>query len=110
MTQAERQRRYYERHPERRKDTQLRYDHGVGLEYLNQHLINQNFKCAICECVLDKSSKNTSPHIDHDHDHTTDQKRGVLCHSCNSALGLFKDSIEILGKAVGYLQKWRRNE
>ena len=38
-----------------------------------------------------------------DHNHITGAFRGWLCHSCNRALGNFKDNIELLTSAVNYL-------
>lgn len=38
-----------------------------------------------------------------DHDHETDEFRGLLCHRHNLALGHFKDSIEELHAAIDYL-------
>lgn len=39
-----------------------------------------------------------------DHNHTTGQLRGRLCHKCNIALGLFQDEISILENAIKYLK------
>lgn len=44
-----------------------------------------------------------------DHCHKTNQVRGLLCFSCNSALGHFKDNVESLKKAIKYLKKWQEN-
>ncbi|MFE9767035.1 endonuclease VII domain-containing protein [Streptomyces sp. NPDC005808] len=38
-----------------------------------------------------------------DHEHSSGRVRGVLCHSCNLALGHFKDDPERLARAVSYL-------
>lgn len=38
-----------------------------------------------------------------DHDHKTGQIRGLLCTHCNLALGLMRDNITILQKAISYL-------
>lgn len=38
-----------------------------------------------------------------DHDHVTDQIRGILCGACNRSLGLVKDSVEILQRMINYL-------
>ena len=40
-----------------------------------------------------------------DHCHKELKFRGWLCNNCNTGLGKFKDSIEILGKAITYLSK-----
>lgn len=40
-----------------------------------------------------------------DHDHKTDEIRGMLCSRCNSAIGLFHDDVSLLRKAIEYLDK-----
>lgn len=59
----------------------------------------QDHRCAICSV---KFSKKVRPCLDHDH--RTKGFRGVLCHSCNVAIGLFCDSPELLRKALEYLE------
>lgn len=39
-----------------------------------------------------------------DHCHTTGKVRGLLCHNCNRALGLLKDSINTLANAIKYVE------
>jgi len=41
-----------------------------------------------------------------DHDHTTDEFRGWLCHRCNRGLGAFADNTQRLEKAITYLRKY----
>lgn len=40
-----------------------------------------------------------------DHCHDTGKIRGLLCHNCNRALGLLKDSVHTLESAIDYLEK-----
>lgn len=60
----------------------------------------QNNKCAICRCE-DSGKRDWAI----DHCHTTMRFRGVLCHQCNTALGLVKDNIETLAEMIRYLQR-----
>lgn len=68
-------------------------------EYQKMSDIQDNM-CAIChhEC-----SKNNFLSVDHDH--VTNKVRGLLCASCNLALGNFKDSVELLNNAINYLKQ-----
>lgn len=59
----------------------------------------QSGKCAICETSHDEYAKGLA--IDHDHD--TGEVRGLLCHRCNTALGLLCDDISIFSRAISYL-------
>jgi hypothetical protein len=42
-----------------------------------------------------------------DHDYETKTFRGILCHYCNTALGLAKDDIKTLYAMIEYLQRHR---
>jgi hypothetical protein len=64
----------------------------------------QKGHCGICDQVgIFKRPDGTLP-MDVDHDHVTGKVRGLLCGSCNRALGFFGDSVDGLLKAVSYLQ------
>jgi hypothetical protein len=39
-----------------------------------------------------------------DHCHSSGEVRGLLCHNCNRALGLLKDSVDSLMRAARYLE------
>lgn len=75
-------------------------DTGWTPEKYEEAYIKQNGRCAICGCKLN-SSRYTR--FAGDHDHRTGKLRGLLCTNCNTALGLFKDSIERLEMAKRYL-------
>jgi hypothetical protein len=40
-----------------------------------------------------------------DHNHDTGAFRGCLCHRCNTAIGQFKDSIEVMENAINYIKE-----
>ena len=73
---------------------------GWTPEKYEEAYIKQHGRCAICGCILN-SSRYTR--FAGDHDHKTGKLRGLLCMNCNTALGLFKDSIERLESAKEYL-------
>jgi len=41
-----------------------------------------------------------------DHDHASGQVRGVLCDGCNGVLSAFRESEELLLRAIAYLERW----
>lgn len=63
-------------------------------------------ECAICARRLDRTLTSdtgaaSAAHIDHDH--ATNQIRGVLCGACNRALGQMGDDVARMLRAVDYL-------
>lgn len=71
-------------------------------ELYEERFAAQGNVCAICG--TDTPGGKGQFHADHDHE--TNQPRGVLCHNCNVALGNFKDNPEILQAAIEYLKKY----
>jgi len=88
---------WYHGNPQKAKDASLRKNHGISLEEYNRMFVSQSGNCAICQkrmkigCV--------------DHCHVSGRIRGLLCHSCNFALGLLKDSPKIIRSAAEYLER-----
>ena len=76
---------------------------GFTPEDFESKLKEQEYKCAICG-TEDPGATNWHA----DHDHTTGQKRGILCHKCNTGLGLLKDDINVLCSAIEYLNHYTR--
>lgn len=84
-------------------------DPAKGLRWYNGLLDFQGHVCAICHDVIeDAAGKGQTLHVDHDHE--TGQARELLCRHCNTALGLFKDSPDVLLRAVSYLAKHKTKE
>lgn len=78
-------------------------------ELFLERLEVQGGKCAICgKKVLpyQEGRKNTNSAC-LDHDHKTNKPRGILCETCNRAIGLLKDSPKVIENAVAYLNKWK---
>lgn len=62
----------------------------------------QSGKCAICFQTPEETHRKM---LYVDHNHITGKVRGLLCHHCNTSLGLAKDSIATLTKMIDYLKE-----
>lgn len=97
------QKRFRERHPEKvahgLRMAQIRRK-GITIEQHAAMLSAQNGLCAIC-----KGPPPAHRSLDVDHCHATNKVRGLLCSSCNVALGHFRDDIALLNEAQIYLWK-----
>ena len=71
-------------------------------DQLDAILARQEHTCPICERLLGFPNVKAI-----DHCHVTGSVRGVLCRRCNAALGLFRDSPEVLERALAYLSASR---
>lgn len=89
---------YDEEHPGHKRDKYLRRTYGISSEDFESMLRDQGNACAIC-------GNGGELHVDHCH--ASGQVRGLLCGSCNRALGLFKDNTGGLRKAIDYLETER---
>lgn len=74
--------------------------HGVTLEWYHNQLALQNNSCAICRKQPGEGKK-----LCVDHDHTSNQVRGLLCNLCNSMIGFACEKSEVLKNAILYLDK-----
>lgn len=80
---------------------------GWTLDRFNTSLEEQKGLCAICEVVLTFEDKAGRTRANADHEHCIPPKpRGVLCGNCNLGIGNLQDSIELLKKAIAYLEKY----
>ena len=91
------------------RNSYLKKKYNISNEEYYSLYNKQNGKCAICfqciEIILNKRGNNSnSCHLDHDH--KTGKIRGMLCHSCNNALGHFKDNTKIMLQAVKYITNY----
>lgn len=83
----------------------LKHKYGIDLVWYAEQLKNQNNSCAICGTEENKvGGRYGSLSFAVDHCHSTGYIRGLLCNPCNRALGLFKDSLDIVNKAFKYLK------
>lgn len=81
----------------------LKYKFGITEEQYDKMLADQGGCCAICKSS--NSGNKRSSRLSIDHCHSTGKIRGLLCSSCNKAIGLMKDSQDILVSAISYLNR-----
>lgn len=80
----------------------------ITQQEFEEKIQRQEGKCAICLKVL------TRPDVDHDHSCCPGKRtcgkciRGILCHGCNTIIGLADDSIEVLSSAIKYLKGYQQ--
>lgn len=95
-------------HPENSHKHKLKNRYGISLEEYDQRLFSQGGVCAIClrpETKIDRrSGRRHSLSVDHSHQEGTN--RGLLCDSCNKAIGLFNEDILMMKNAINYLELW----
>lgn len=83
-------------------------DHGntikrklcVSNEWFKNKLKEQNNLCEICK------KTNGDKQLCIDHNHITNDLRGLICNNCNLLIGHCKENIEILKNAIKYLEKY----
>lgn len=67
----------------------------------------QNSSCAICgKHYTDNKVSDSVDFLSVDHCHDTGGIRGLLCNQCNRALGMFRDSQDLLYKAYKYIKEY----
>lgn len=77
---------------------------GITAESFATLLEGQGGGCAIC------GAEEAAWHVDHDHTCCPSTRtcgkcvRGILCRGCNIGLGNFRDDLELLKRAISYLQ------
>jgi hypothetical protein len=78
--------------------------YGLTQEQYDAMVKAQNGVCKICKQPETRVIRGQVPLLSVDHDHATGKVRGLLCYACNHALGLFKDSVKTMKRAIRYLE------
>lgn len=81
------------------KTYRLKSNYGISLQEFNLMYEKQNKKCYICEKKIEGRD------VKVDHDHKTGKVRKLLCHNCNTSLGLLNDDEKLFHKCEMYLKE-----
>lgn len=95
----EKSRKYYKENKKTMNIKRVFRKTGISQEQYDLMIKNQDNKCAICKKAPYKNKK-----LFIDHCHSTGNIRGLLCNSCNSGLGFFKDNCDFMLFAIEYLK------
>jgi len=97
---SERTRLWISNHPERAKfiahRSHIKRTYGLTLEEYDRLRLRDDGRCHLCG-IVDGTGV--------DHNHETGIVRGWLCKACNTGLGLFRDSPDMLRRALGYMEQ-----
>lgn len=78
--------------------------HGMTEQGYDALLRSQGGVCGICGSA---EPGGRWKRFSVDHDHITQEVRGLLCNNCNQALGFFQDSSVTLARGIAYLDQYR---
>ena len=91
------------RNPQRDRDAQIkskrRTRYGLSPNEFDRLTEAQGGGCAVCG-----SPESGERNLSVDHNHETGEVRGILCRNCNTGLGCFGDSPELMLEAIAYLR------
>ncbi len=90
--------------PERKRELHLQRAYGITVEEYSARLKQQDNKCACCGTTEAGGRHDTSFFVV-DHCHDSGKVRGLLCHNCNTALGLLRDDVSTIANLISYLAK-----
>lgn len=99
---------YRNKNPEKIRDTKLKQAYGVGVDYFNEKLKEQDGVCAGCKRNVKIIWRGKVVRMALDHDHNTGNPRGVLCIKCNRALGLLEENENIFYNLLEYINKYKK--
>jgi len=86
--------------PGHKRDAALWRRYKITHDDYLEMLEDQNGGCAICGAKAE-DQKHGVLYVDHNHD--TDEVRGLLCNLCNVGIGNLQDSPKVLTSALQYL-------
>ena len=84
------------------REKNLRQLYRIGHEDYERMLADQGGTCIACPATPE-SQRHGRLHVDHNHE--TGEVRGLLCHNCNTAIGLLKEDVARFAALTTYLSR-----
>lgn len=101
----ERSKEYRHKNKSKLRVRELEGNHNIKEKHIRDLMDKQRGCCAICGDSLVNPDSYRSFSVDHNHE--TGNVRGLLCHSCNTSLGLLKENPSILFSMIKYIEEFR---
>jgi hypothetical protein len=79
----------------------LKRHYKITSDQMQDMFVNQMGRCAICKTEFSETNMMCV-----DHCHTTGKVRSLLCRSCNTGIGMFKENSKAMMNAILYLTEW----
>lgn len=103
MTPEERSKKYKKNREKLGKDYfknyKLKNQYGISLDIFNKMYEEQNGQCYLCLKTF------SGKEVKVDHNHETGQVRKLLCHNCNTSLGLLNENPDLFYRCANYLKE-----
>ena len=100
---------YYELNKDKIRSRMLLKLYGIDSEEYDRLLQLQDGTCAICKQPETHKLRGKIPPLSVDHNHDTGGVRGLLCNTCNRAIGFFHDDHKLLKEAAWYVNPNRHS-
>ena len=101
----------YAADPEKHTDRQYKLRYGTEATIYRELFEEQGGVCAACgRPERYKTKAGRVMRLSLDHDHSTGEIRGLLCHSCNRALGHLEENPVLIACLLTYAQKFCTEE
>ena len=95
----------YKRRRGQCKECTNEHNTTIRILRLKNRYPNEDYRCPICNASRRGIKRMNGTSWVLDHCHSTKQFRGWLCENCNSGIGKLKDSVELLQRAIKYLER-----
>lgn len=92
-----------------RREWNLKNNYGLTRAQYDALLQSQGGVCAICGRPERMKRQGKLMRMPVDHDHKTGAVRGILCQTCNRAIGLLGDDVVLMRRAISYLLRAKKD-
>jgi len=95
---------WYKKNKSESRKRVIKKKYGLDVIEYEKLVLAQKNLCAICKNSERVKFKGRLKELAVDHNHRTGKVRGLLCHSCNLAIGALLDNPDLFRKAAEYLE------